>query len=119
MISIVLLISGEFRYRTLIIATESMTGSINQGDAVVYEEYTGQSIEEQDVVVFLKDERYIVHRVVYIECINGVNRYYTKGDANDDADSGYITNADIEGIVLFRVPYLGHISLWMRDAFKR
>ena len=119
MISIVLLISGEFRYRAIIIATPSMTGEINQGDAVIYEEYSDQYIKEQDVVVFLKDDNLIVHRVVYIERINGANRYYTKGDANEDMDHGYITDADIEGIVLFKLPNAGQASLWLRGAFKK
>jgi signal peptidase I len=119
MISIVMLISGEFRYRAIIIATESMTGEINKGDAIVYEEYGEQYVEEQDVLVFLKNGNRIVHRVVSIERVNGENRYYTKGDANDAMDAGYITDADIEGIVLFKMPYVGNASLWLRDAFKK
>lgn len=118
MISIVLLISGEFRYRTLVIATESMTGAIDKGDAIVYEEFDKQFIQEQDVIVFISNDVPIVHRVVYIENINGVTRYYTKGDANENWDTGYITNADIEGIVLFKIPYIGHASLLLREAFK-
>ena len=119
MISIVLLISNEFRYRTLIIATESMTGEINQGDAIIYETYTDQSIEEEDILVFRKSGSLIVHRVVQIEHINGETRYYTKGDANEDMDTGYITNADIEGAVLFKIPQIGQVTLWMREAFKK
>ena len=118
MISIVLLISGEFRYRSIVIATESMTGSLNKGDAIVYEEYDDQYIKEQDVVVFLNRDLRIVHRVVKVEYINGENRYYTKGDANKDMDAGYITDADVEGVVLFKLPYIGYPSLWMRDVFK-
>ena len=119
MISIVMLISGEFRYRAVIIATESMTGEINKGDAIVYEEYGDQYIKEQDVIVYIKSKSKIVHRVVLIERINGENRYYTKGDANEDMDLGYITDADIEGVVLFKVPYLGYASIWLRDNFKK
>ena len=119
MISIVLLISGEFQFRAIIIATESMTGSINKGDAIVYEEYDDQFIKEKDVVVFVKNNNRIVHRVIDIERINGETRYYTKGDANEDADTGYITDADIEGVVLFRVPFIGYTSIWLRSFFKR
>ena len=119
MISIVLLISGEFRYRTIIIATESMTGELNKGDAIVYKKYDDHYIQESDILVFLQNDNRIVHRVVEIERINGANHYYTKGDANDDVDPGYITDADIEGIVLFKIPYFGYLSLWMRDLFQR
>ena len=61
----------------------------------------------------------IVHRIVEIEIINGTAYYYTKGDANEDADTGYITDADIEGVVLFRVPFIGYTSIWLRSFFKR
>ena len=119
MISIVLLISCEFRYRALVVATESMTGEINKGDVIIYEEYGDQHAHEQDVVVFVKNDARIVHRVVYIENINGKTYYYTKGDANKEMDTGYITDADIEGIVLFKISYVGQPSLWLRDLFKR
>ena len=119
MISIVLLISGEFRYRALIIATESMTGELNKGDAIIYEEYGDHYVQKQDILVFHQHNVRVVHRVVDIEYINGVTRYYTKGDANEDMDMGYITDADIEGVVLFKIPYFGYLSLWMRSAFKR
>jgi signal peptidase len=121
MISIVMLISCEFHYRAIIIATESMTGEINKGDMIVYEEYTAgkQFVEEQDVVVYIKNGNRIVHRVVDIERVEGRNRYYTKGDVNDAVDAGYISDSDIEGVVLFKLPFVGYPSLWLRDAFKR
>jgi signal peptidase len=96
-----------------------MTGEINKGDAIIYEEYDDQYIKEQDVIVFLKNDNRIVHRVVLMERINGETRYYTKGDANDDWDTGYITDADIEGVVLFKIPYVGYTSIWLRDVFKK
>ena len=61
----------------------------------------------------------IVHRVVDIEIINGIARYYTKGDANDGWDAGYITNGDIRGIADYRIPFIGYPSLWMRSLFER
>jgi signal peptidase len=98
-----------------------MTGEINKGDMIVYEEYTAgkQFVEEQDVVVYIKNGNRIVHRVVDIERVEGRNRYYTKGDANDAVDAGYISDSDIEGVVLFKLPFVGYPSLWLRDAFKR
>lgn len=119
MISIVALITGEFRYRAIIVATESMTGSLNKGDAVIYKEYIDHYIQEQDVLIFIRNDDRIVHRVINIERIDGTNRYYTKGDANKDADTGYITDADIEGIVLFKIPYIGYASIWLRDLFEK
>ena len=118
MASTILLISCEFRYGMIIIATPSMQGSINVGDAVVYEAYDGQIIREDDVIVFSKDgNAKIIHRVVEIENINGQNRYYTKGDANAEQDFGYVTAENIVGVVQFKVSYIGYPSLWLRDLF--
>ncbi len=118
MISSVMLISCRFKYGVIVVATESMTGSINKGDAVIYETYGGEPISEGDVVIFDNDGAPIVHRVVKIERINGECRYYTKGDANDGLDRGYITESDIIGTVALLVPYLGYPSVWINEAFK-
>lgn len=118
MISIVMLISCQFRYGTLVVATDSMTGEINKGDAIVYEEYEDQIVKEGQVIVFRKDDRLIVHRVEEIQRIDGRNRYFTKGDANEDRDAGYISDGQIEGVVLFKVSYIGYPSIWMRSLFK-
>jgi signal peptidase len=118
MISFVMLISCQFRYRLLVIATGSMEGEINKGDAVIYEEYGDKYVKEQDVIVFRQRDRRIVHRVVAIERIDGVTRYYTKGDANEDPDAGYITDADIEGIVLFKIAYFGQATVLLKEAFQ-
>ena len=118
-ISLMMLISCKFRFGTLVIATESMTGEINKGDAVVFEKYERQIIKEGQVVVFRDGKSLVVHRVVEIQRIDGSNRYFTKGDANEDRDNGYITDGDIESIVLFKVSYVGYPSLWIRDIFKQ
>lgn len=119
MISIVMICSGRFRIGMLVIATESMTGEINKGDAIVYERYDGEVIEEGQVVIFIKSNARIVHRVVKIENIDGEVRYYTKGDALEEWDNGYITTADLFGTVKFKIAYGGYPTLWLHDVFAK
>ena len=119
MIGTVMLISNQFKYGLLVIATESMTGEINKGDVVIFEDYENQSIKEGQVIVFERYGNMIVHRVVDIEIINGNARYYTKGDANEDRDSGFITDAEIRGVASKKIPFIGYPSLWVRQLFKR
>ena len=119
MLSVIMLISNQFRYGAFVIATESMTGEINKGDIIIYEEYGDQVIFEGLVIVFEKDSSVIVHRVEKIEIINGIKRYYTKGDANEDPDAGFITEGNIIGVVNYKLPFLGYPSLWIRNLFKR
>ncbi len=119
MLGTIMLISNQFKYGALVIATESMTGELNVGDIVIYEAYEDQPIIEGQVVVIEKNGTMIVHRVVDIEIINGATRYYTKGDANEDNDAGYITEANIDGLARNKLPMLGYPTLWLRNLFER
>ncbi len=118
MAMVIMLISCRFKYGLLVVATDSMTGSINRGDAVIYEEYDGGVIPDQTVVVFEKDGITFIHRIVGREHVDGEIRYYTKGDANDSNDVGYITEKNIVGTTDFRIQYIGYPTLWMRYLFK-
>ena len=118
MTALVMLISNQFKYGTLVIVTESMTGEINKGDAIIYEEYTDQPIEEGLVIVFEKNGSVVVHRVIDIDNIDGVTRYFTKGDANEDPDAGYITSAQIVGVVDLKLPYIGYPTILLRSLFS-
>ena len=116
----ILLVSCRFRYGILVIASPSMTDAINVGDAVVYEDYSyfGE-IRENDVIVFSKDgENRVVHRIIEINTIDGERQYITKGDANDGPDAGYVTDGQIIGVVHFKIIYIGHPSLWLREIFE-
>ena len=119
MISIVMIISGQFRYGLIVIATPSMTGELNKGDAIIYERYDGDPVRKGEIVVFTKESKsLIVHRVVEVQHINGEIYYITKGDANQSEDSGFITDENIRGVVRFKLPYVGYPSLWLRELFK-
>ena len=117
-ISIAMLISCQFKFGAIVIATESMTGEINKGDMIIYERYDGQKIEEGQVIVFLEKGSKIVHRVVKIEVIGGETRYYTKGDANENIDLGYRTEEDIFGLTDMKIAYIGFPTLWLRELLK-
>ncbi len=120
MTATMMLVSCRFRYSLLVVATESMTGAINKGDAVIYERYDdGDLIEIGQVVVFEKNDTVYIHRVVKIQNIDGELRYITKGDANDQNDAGYITKENIIGHTDVTVKYIGIPTLVLRDLFKK
>lgn len=118
MTSFIMLVSCQFRYGLVVIATESMTGEINKGDAILYTRYDGQTIEEGQVIVFERNKNKVIHRVVDVQNIDGVVRYYTKGDANKENDAGYVTSADIIGLTDHKIPYIGLPTIWIRDIFS-
>lgn len=119
MLPVIMLISNQFRFGLLVVATPSMTGELNKGDAAIYQRLDQQTIEVGQVIVFEKGDSLIIHRVVDIQTINGTTRYYTKGDANEDLDVGFVCRSDIVGFVNHKIPYIGYPTIWMRSLFKR
>lgn len=117
MMGVIMLISNQFHFGAYVIATDSMTGELNRGDIAIYERHTDDMITVGRVIAFEKSGTVTVHRVVDINKIDGVTRYYTKGDMNEDPDNGYVTDAQIIGTVDFKVAYLGYPTLWLRSLF--
>ena len=106
MVLIIMLVSCKFKYGILVIGSGSMTGSIDKGDAVLYEAYSNQ------------ENLIWVHRVIDVKMINGEYRYYTKGDANENPDAGFVTKEELIGVTNKRIRYIGYPTLWLRDMFK-
>lgn len=117
---IAMIISCQFTYGVIIVATGSMTGTINKGDAVLFEKYDPEThiIEEGQIIIFEKDLVKVIHRVIEVKNVNGQKRYYTKGDANQNQDDGYRTQGDIYAISKFRIPYIGYPTILIRDILK-
>ena len=73
--------------------------------------------------------RPIVHRVVQINQVNGETIIQTKGDHNREqldknnniyrTDEKNIAQDQIIGKVIFRVPYLGWLKIWMMEITSR
>lgn len=118
MIAITMLISCQFKYGMLVVGSGSMKGTINIGDAVIYESYEDQSIKSGDIIVFDKNGIQLIHRVIKVRNVDNEIRYYTKGDANPVMDSGYIVSKDIIGVTKLRVVYIGFPTLWLRQLFS-
>ena len=106
-VMIAMLVSCQFKYGALVIATTSMTGTLNKGDVIIYERFNEQEeLEKEDIIVFKNGDRKIVHRIVGINVINGKTRYITKGDANNAKDSP-INKDQIVGKVVKILPHFG------------
>lgn len=115
---LVMLISCQFKYGIIVVGSESMTGALNKGDAVIFEKYKNQPIENGQVIIFKYNDIQTIHRVVEIQKVNGEIRYYTKGDANARNDNEYRTDKDIYALVNLRVKYIGYPTLWVRELFS-
>ena len=114
-----MLVSCKYRYGILVMGSGSMTGTINKGDAIIFEQYNkSMDIKEGQIIIFNKDELKIVHRVVDARKVNGEKRYTTKGDVNSENDDGYVTLDSLMGIYKFKIPFIGYPTIWIRDILS-
>jgi len=102
----------------VVVTSESMEPTLYRGDLAVIQARAPDQIHLGDIVVY-QDTTYmpgtaIIHRVVSINVINGTYYYTTKGDHNPSADPGTRTYSEIVGVVIFVVPQLGNVSLFLR-----
>lgn len=116
---VIMLVSCQFKYGMLAIGSKSMTGTINKGDAIIYERYNEDDrIEEGQIIVFNKNNLTIVHRVVEIYPLSdGGELYQTKGDANELKDSWLVSKEDIIGTVNTRVMWVAWPTIVLNEIF--
>jgi signal peptidase I len=101
----------------VVVTSYSMLPALDRGDLLVLQGHAAEDIDVGNIIVFTtsSNEAPIVHRVIRIEVVDGEYRYYTQGDNNDYVDSGYRTHEDIVGVMVWRIQYLGHVSLFLKE----
>lgn len=104
-----------FGYQAYIITSDSMKPEINNGDVVIVRKIGQEEIKENDVIVYSEEAQNITHRVIVITEKNGHKEYKTKGDNNQVEDSKFVLYENIKGKVMFKIPFLGTIILFMKN----
>lgn len=98
---------------------QTMNGTIPEGDIIVFHKPKGSVLSIDDL---------IVHRVIENKTENGLIYFRTKGDGNGSPDDwndyrgesytseGMISQNLLVGKVIMRVPWVGHLALFMRNT---
>ncbi len=103
-------IPSIFGKSLLIIATPSMTGAIDAGDAIIIKKSDDYAVGDV-ITYFPADEATsVTHRIVRIEG----DKYYAKGDANNSEDPDPIVISQIAGKMVGRIPKIGIVIEWLR-----
>lgn len=118
---LVILVSCKSTYGMMSIGSGSMTGTINKGDAVVYQVISDKHMpKKKDIIVFRKQGKIVVHRVIKVVNVDDMEViYYTKGDANNKPDGYPLTKKEIIGIVRHRIRYIGMPSVALYELLNR
>jgi signal peptidase len=100
-------------YNIYLVRSESMAPTINMGDMVVVgplDNPLGKGVEAGSVVTYERGGELITHRVLSVDG----QALLTKGDAVEDPDPWTVTMSDVRGVYLFRIPYAGYLSNFVR-----
>lgn len=91
-----------------VVLSGSMEPVLSPGDVVIVD--SSGPVQNGDVITYRSpgDSVPTTHRVVGE--VDG--RYETKGDANEEADTGTVAPEAIIGKVVLTIPFIGHIILW-------
>ena len=98
-----------FGYSSLMVATGSMSGTIEEGDLIIIKDTGDYKIG--DIVTFFQDGDTIptTHRIYNID---DEGLWVTRGDANNSYDKRSITSDEIIGEVVLVIPYVGTFIDW-------
>ena len=58
----------------------------------------------------------IVHRVIDKKFEDGIWQFRTKGDANPSPDMGWVPESNIYGVVIFRIPWIGWVKIFLTES---
>ena len=100
-------------YDMHLVRSESMVPSINMGDMVITGPLNGPiggEVEPGNIVTYQRGQALVTHRVLSVDG----NTLATKADAMDDPDPWTVTLSDVKGVYLFKIPYIGYASNFIR-----
>ena len=104
-------IPSVFGYSMLIVASPSMTGAIEAGDAIIIKNSDSYAVGDV-ITYFPEDESFsVTHRIVRMEG----DKFYTKGDANQSEDSDPVIIEQIVGKVAVKLDKVGYFIEWLRS----
>ena len=99
------------------VASNSMSPKFSKGDVVFVKETPFEKLEKGDIVTVefkIKDGTTYTHRIVSIDYDK--KEIKTAGDATGLVDRESATADQIKGKVLFSIPLLGYLSLWLTNT---
>ena len=118
--SVILLVITAFnpvkKFQILRVMSGSMEPEIHTGSVVFSIKTDPKTLNVGDIINYSsKDPNVsVTHRLVEIATKNNQTVFRTKGDANQGSDAEEIYDSAIKGKVIFSIPYLGYISVWMK-----
>ncbi len=101
-----------------VVMTGSMSPEIEAKDLIFVKEVDADTLQEKtDIICFNKNGEFITHRIERIEVVDGVKRFYTKGDANNVIDNGYVVAEQIQGKYIGSIAVFGGVIMFLQNPY--
>lgn len=100
-------------YSFSLVRSGSMTPAIEVGDVIITRPATGGvegNIKPGAIVMYMHDSELITHRVVSVN----ESTLVMKGDALEHPDPWPVVISSVQGVYLFKLPYLGYAINFLR-----
>ena len=107
-------------FTPLSVVTDSMSPTFRSGDLILIRKCDTDRLANGDIVTFhtIINNEYTLntHRIVEIQETNGLRSYVTKGDNNAIADVRMISDGDIVGRYVGRLPGFGRVMDFLSSS---
>ena len=101
-------------YSFSLVRSGSMTPAINVGDVIITRPASGAGVDGNikpgAIVMYTHNSELITHRVV---SVNG-STLSVKGDALEHPDPWPVIVSSVQGVYLFKIPYIGYVMNFLR-----
>jgi len=118
---IVFFSTGMLGVQSSVIYSGSMRPTMDVGDIAVVSDIELTDIQIGDIIQYEKENMAIpiIHRVEDIQEEDGNQYFITKGDANKNPDPDPVPGRNIRGKVIFNIPKIGWISIFIKDLIQK
>lgn len=110
---------GIFPIKPIGVASGSMKPVINVGDLVLIKKCNANSIEINDIIEYKRENYSVIHRVIDKYDKGGEKYFITKGDNNDSSDGEPISEKNLKGKVIAKIPYIAYPTIWINALSGR
>jgi len=104
-------------FQVLRVMSGSMEPKIKVGSVVFIQKINPEDLKKNDIITYASEENpdmSVTHRLIEIEEKENQTVFKTKGDANNSKDMAEVSPSQIKGKVVFSLPLLGYLSVWIR-----
>jgi len=108
--------TGLLGFYPTVIISGSMRPTMDVGDVAFIIQTPADNLKPGDIVQYWRESEMIVHRIYDTYQTASYRLFITKGDANQGPDREPVLPSQIQGKLIFIIPKIGWISIYVKTA---